>query len=90
MHNANDSQYLARDRKKVNRVFPVRECPHFRIEIASRRAYLWHLRERLTSFYQRYKLSPPATAADQAARYVSLAYALGPQPLLEAPDRSED
>jgi hypothetical protein len=48
------------------------------------------LRERLTSFYQRYKLPPPATAADQAARYVSLAYALGPQPLLEAPDRSED
>jgi len=48
------------------------------------------LRERLQNFYQRNKLPPPATAADQAARYVSLAYALEQQPLLEAPDRSED
>ena len=48
------------------------------------------LRERLQNFYVRNKLPAPATAADQAARYVSLAYALGPQPLLEAPDRSED
>ena len=32
----------------------------------------------------------PATAADQAARYVSLAFALGPPPLFEAPPRSED
>jgi tetratricopeptide (TPR) repeat protein len=48
------------------------------------------LRERLKTFYQRNKLPAPATPADQAARYVSLAYALGPQPLLNAPDRSED
>lgn len=48
------------------------------------------LRERLTNFFQRNKLPAPATPADQAARYVSLAYALGPQPPLEAPDRSED
>ena len=48
------------------------------------------LRERLKNFYERYKLPAPATAADQATRYVSLAYALGPQPAFEAPDRSED
>lgn len=48
------------------------------------------LRNRLRSFYERNKLPDPATAADQAARYVSLAFALGPPPLLEAPARSED
>lgn len=48
------------------------------------------LRERLQSFYDRNKLPAPATAADQAARYVSLALALGPPPGLEAPPRSDD
>jgi hypothetical protein len=48
------------------------------------------LRDRLKAFYERYKLPAPATAADQAARYVSLAYAMGQPPLLDAPDRSED
>ena len=48
------------------------------------------LRERLRTFYDRYKLAAPATPADQAARYVSLALALGPPPGLEAPPRSED
>ena len=48
------------------------------------------LRERLKAFFDRTKLPAPATAADQAARYVSLAYALGPPPMLDAPDRSED
>src|SRR5438128_3974957 len=48
------------------------------------------LRERLRNVFQRNKLPPPATAADQAARYVSLAYALGPSPSLDAPERSED
>ncbi|HYR74657.1 MAG TPA: hypothetical protein VEM96_02335 [Pyrinomonadaceae bacterium] len=48
------------------------------------------LRERLKAYFERSKLPAPATAADQAARYVSLAYALGRAPLLEAPDRSED
>lgn len=48
------------------------------------------LRERLRSFYERTKLPAPATAADQAARYVSLAYALGPPPTFDAPDRSDD
>ena len=48
------------------------------------------LRDRLKKFFDRKKLPPPATAADEAARYVSLAYALGQPPLLEAPERSED
>jgi hypothetical protein len=48
------------------------------------------LRERLHSFYERNKLPAPATAADQAARYISLAYVLGPPPLLDPPDRSDD
>ena len=47
------------------------------------------LRTRLRRFYERNKLPAPATPADQAARYVSLALALGPPPLLEAPERSE-
>jgi hypothetical protein len=47
------------------------------------------LRARMRRFYERNKLPAPATAADQAARYVSLALALGPPPLLEAPERSE-
>ena len=48
------------------------------------------LRTRMRSFYERNQLPAPATAADQAARYVSLAFALGSPPTLEAPARSED
>ena len=48
------------------------------------------LRSRLRAFYERNKLPAPATAADQAARYISLAIALGPPPSLEAPARSEE
>ena len=48
------------------------------------------LRNRLRTFYERSKLPAPATAADQAARYVSLAFALGPPPTLDAPARSEE
>src|SRR6266550_7075398 len=48
------------------------------------------LRNRLHTFYERNKLPAPATAADQASRYVSLAFALDPPPSLEAPVRSED
>ena len=48
------------------------------------------LRARLSAFYQRNKLPAPATAGDQAARYVSLAYAMGEPPLLDAPERSDD
>ena len=48
------------------------------------------LRTRLKTFYDRNRLPAPATAAEQAARYVSLALALGPAPTFEAPARSED
>jgi len=48
------------------------------------------LRTRLKTFYDRNKLPSPATPADQAARYVSLALALGQTPTLDAPERSED
>ena len=48
------------------------------------------LRNRLKTFYERNKLPAPATPADQAARYVSLALALGATPGLDAPARSED
>ncbi|HLM57652.1 MAG TPA: hypothetical protein VK422_16215 [Pyrinomonadaceae bacterium] len=49
------------------------------------------LRERLRAFYQRYLLTGAnAAAAEQAARYVSLAYVLGPPPAFEAPSRSDD
>ena len=48
------------------------------------------LRNRLKLFYERNRLPAPATQADQAARYVSLALALGPTPSLEAPARSDD
>ncbi|HYV83223.1 MAG TPA: hypothetical protein VE931_06905, partial [Pyrinomonadaceae bacterium] len=48
------------------------------------------LRDKLKTFYERNKLPAPATPADQAARYVSLALALGPSPSFEAPERSED
>jgi hypothetical protein len=48
------------------------------------------VRENLRSFFERNKLPAPATAAEQAARYVSLAFVLGPPPTLEAPERSEE
>jgi tetratricopeptide (TPR) repeat protein len=48
------------------------------------------LRERLKTFFEQHKLPASASAADQAARYVSLAFALGPAPLFEAPQRSDD
>jgi hypothetical protein len=48
------------------------------------------LRQRMRNFYERNKLPASATPAEQAARYVSLAYALGPAPTFEAPARSED
>ncbi|HEV2800224.1 MAG TPA: hypothetical protein VGW12_06995 [Pyrinomonadaceae bacterium] len=49
------------------------------------------LRTRLRRFYELNKLKDPAaTPAEQAARYVSLAYALGPAPTFDAPPRSDD
>ncbi len=49
-----------------------------------------NLRARLHTFYERNRLPAPATAADQSARYLSLAYALGPPPSFDAPARTED
>jgi hypothetical protein len=61
------------------------------------------LRRRMQDFYSRYALKDvkddPATPqseavrytpADQAARYVSLAYTLGPPPAFDAPQRSDE
>jgi hypothetical protein len=48
------------------------------------------LRRRLREFFERNRRPAPASAADEAARYVSLAYALGPPPTLDAPERSDD
>jgi hypothetical protein len=48
------------------------------------------LRARLRDFFTRYQLPGTRTPAEQAARYVSLAYTLGPAPGFEAPPRSED
>src|SRR5499433_4496832 len=48
------------------------------------------LRDRLREFFERHKLPAPATSADQAARYVSLAYVLAPPPTLDTPDRADD
>ncbi|MCA1564082.1 MAG: hypothetical protein LC803_00220 [Acidobacteria bacterium] len=49
------------------------------------------LRTRMRRFYDLNKLKDAsATPAQQAARYVSLAYALGPAPAFDAPARSDD
>lgn len=48
------------------------------------------LRRRLRSFYDRNKLPAPATPADQAARYISLAFVVGPAPFFDAPARSDE
>jgi hypothetical protein len=49
------------------------------------------LRARMRRFYELNKLKDPAaTPAEQAARYVSLAYALSPAPAFDAPARSGD
>ena len=48
------------------------------------------LQARLKTSYERNRLPAPATTADQAARYISLALALGSVPSLEAPARDYD
>lgn len=70
---------------------PGREPSAFRALLRKDQAELApELRTRLRAFYERNKLPAPASPADQAARYVSLAYALGPVPQMEAPARSDD
>ncbi len=48
------------------------------------------LRARMKTFYERNRMPSPATPADQAARFISLALALGQPPGLEAPARDND
>jgi hypothetical protein len=70
---------------------PGREPSVFRARVRKDQAELDpKVRERLHGFYERNKLPAPAGAAEQAARYVSLAFVLGPPPALDAPERSED
>jgi hypothetical protein len=70
---------------------PGREPSVFRARVRREQADLnSELRERMRSFFERNRLPAPATAADQAARYVSLAYALGQPPALESPERSQE
>jgi hypothetical protein len=70
---------------------PGRESAAFRSQLRKDMADLDpDLRSRLKAFYERNKLPAPATAADQASRYVSLALALGPPPALDAPEKSDD
>lgn len=72
-------------------VTPGRAPSSFRVKLRKDLAALDpDLRNRLKTFYDRNKLPAPATAADQAARYVSLALALGPPPSFDPPARSED
>lgn len=68
-----------------------REATGFRAKLRKDLANLDpDLRTRLRTFYERNRLPAPATPADQAARYVSLALALGPAPTFEAPARDND
>lgn len=70
---------------------PGRETSVFRAQVRKDLADLDpDLRTRLRVFYERNKLPAPATAADQASRYVSLALAMGQPPTLDAPERSEE
>lgn len=68
-----------------------REATGFRAKLRKDLANLDpDLRARMKTFYERNRLPAPATTADQAARYISLALALGPAPAFEAPARDND
>jgi hypothetical protein len=68
-----------------------REATGFRARVRKDLANLDpDLRARLKTFYERNRLPAPATPADQAARYISLALALGSAPAFEAPARDND
>jgi hypothetical protein len=70
---------------------PGREATGFRAKVRKDLANLDpDLRARMKTFYERNRLPAPATPVDQAARFVSLALALGPPPALEAPARDND
>ncbi len=69
-----------------------RNPSEFRKQVRADQAQLdANLRARLRRFYELNQLKDPAaTFADKAARYVSLAYALGPAPAFETPPRTDD
>ncbi|HET9525810.1 MAG TPA: hypothetical protein VFO99_06575 [Pyrinomonadaceae bacterium] len=68
-----------------------REATGFRAKLRKDLANLDpDLRARMKTFYERNRLPAPATPADQAARYISLALALGSAPPFEAPARDND
>ncbi|HEX6046040.1 MAG TPA: hypothetical protein VFZ22_16220 [Pyrinomonadaceae bacterium] len=70
---------------------PGREPSGFRAKLRKDLAALDpDLRTRLRAFYERNRLAGATTPAEQSARYVSLALALGSAPSFEAPPRSED
>lgn len=71
---------------------PVGQDPApFRAQVRKDQAGLdEELRRRMQDFYRRNLLPGNATPAEQAARYVSLAYAIGPAPGFEAPARTDD
>lgn len=68
------------------------EPSRFRAQVRKDQAGLdADLRARLRTFYERNKMAAAsATPAEEAARYLSLAYALGPPPNFEAPARTDD
>ncbi len=70
---------------------PGREPTPFRAKLGKDMASLDpDLRQRMRTFFERNRLPAPATPADQASRYVSLALALSAVPDLAAPERSDD
>jgi hypothetical protein len=72
---------------------PLDECPSFFRELVRKdQAGLDQtLRRRMQDFYARNALKGEGvTVADQAARYVSLAYTLGQPPEFQTPTRSDD
>ncbi|HEX8069586.1 MAG TPA: hypothetical protein VF546_06525 [Pyrinomonadaceae bacterium] len=71
---------------------PAGRIPNvFRAELRKEQANLDpDLKRRLQRFYELNRLPGRATPAEQAARYVSLAFALTPPPELAAPARADD
>jgi hypothetical protein len=71
---------------------PGKPASAFRVRVREDQSRLdADLRAQLRRFYESHKLrQPSATPGDQAARYVSLAFALGPPPTFEAPPRADD
>lgn len=71
---------------------PGKPASAFRVRVREDQSKLdADLRAQLRRFYESHKLrQPSATPGDQAARYVSLAFALGQPPTFEAPPRADD